>query len=52
MVTTSLTLKLPFLKLNQCKAVEFERLTSLNTEVANGLLEMPKEEQAKISVNG
>ncbi len=47
MVTTSLTLKLPFLKLNQCKAIEFERLTTLNTEVANGLLEMPKEERSK-----
>ncbi len=43
MVTTSLRLKLPFLKLNQCKAIEFERLTVLNTDVANSLLEMPKE---------
>ncbi len=47
MATTSLTLKLPFLKLNQCKAVEFERLTALNTDVANSLLEMPKEERNK-----
>ena len=47
MATTSLTLKLPFLKLNQCKAIEFERLTSLNTDVANSLLEVPKEERSK-----
>ena len=47
MATISLTLKLPFLKLNQCKAVEFERLTNLNTEVANSLLEMPKEERSR-----
>ena len=47
MATTSLTLKLPFLKLNQCKAIEFERLTTLNTDVANSLLEMPKEERSK-----
>ena len=47
MVTTSLTVKLPFLKLNQCKAIEFERLTTLNTDVANSLLEMPKEERSK-----
>ncbi len=47
MATTSLTLKLPFLRLNQCKAIEFERLTTLNTEVANGLLEMPKKERSK-----
>ena len=47
MVITSLTLKLPFLKLNQCKALEFERLAVLNTEVANSLLKMPKEERSK-----
>ncbi len=47
MATISLTLKLPFLKLNQCKAIEFERLTALNTDVANSLLEMPKEERSK-----
>ena len=47
MATISLTLKLPFLKLNQCKSVEFERLTALNTEVANSLLEMPKKERSQ-----
>ncbi len=47
MATISLTFKLPFLKLNQCKAIEFERLTALNTDVANSLLEMPKEERSK-----
>ncbi len=47
MATISLTLKLPFLKLNQCKAIEFERLTTLNTLCANSLLEMPKEERSK-----
>ncbi|GGA30661.1 hypothetical protein [Okeania sp. KiyG1] len=36
----TLTLKLPFYRLNACKAAEFERLTLLNTEVANTLLKV------------
>ncbi|MDJ0717680.1 MAG: transposase [Prochloraceae cyanobacterium] len=43
----TLTLKLPFYRLNACKASEFERLTMLNTEVANGLLEVDKSERRK-----
>ncbi|WP_293116621.1 hypothetical protein [Okeania sp. SIO1I7] len=36
----TLTLKLPFYRLNVYKASEFERLTLLNTEVANTLLKV------------
>ena len=36
----TLTLKLPFSRLNACKAAEFERLTLLNTQVANTLLKV------------
>ncbi|MDJ0514868.1 MAG: transposase [Trichodesmium sp. MO_231.B1] len=42
-----LTLKLPFYRLNACKAEEFERLTLLNTEVANTLLRVDKSERRK-----
>ena len=41
----TLTLKLPFYRLNACKATEFERLTLLNTEVANTLLEVDKSQR-------
>ncbi|WP_199311496.1 hypothetical protein [Anabaena subtropica] len=34
----TLTLKLPFYRLNQVKALELERLTTINTQVANDLL--------------
>ncbi len=43
----TLTLKLPFYRLNACKATEFERLTLLNTEVANSLLKVEKTERRK-----
>ncbi|MGB3513066.1 MAG: transposase, partial [Microcoleaceae cyanobacterium] len=43
----TLTLKLPFYRLNACKADEFERLTLLNTEVANTLLGVDKSVRRK-----
>jgi putative transposase len=43
------TLKLPFLRLNQAKAEEFARLERLNTDVANQILAMPKEERRKLT---
>ncbi|NET43338.1 transposase [Okeania sp. SIO2B3] len=43
----TLTLKLPFYRLNACKAAEFERLTLLNTEVANTLLKVDTSERRK-----
>ena len=43
----TLTLKLPFYRLNACKAEEFERLTLVNTEVANALLSIDKSERRK-----
>lgn len=49
MVTITLTLKLPFLDLNQNKVIEFERLQSLNTEIANGMLAMAKQERRKLT---
>jgi putative transposase len=42
MAELSITLKLPFYRLNQVKANEFERLTELNTQVANDLLDISK----------
>jgi putative transposase len=35
--------------LNQSKAIEFERLTSVNTEVANSLLKIDKKERKKLT---
>ncbi|MEW6737548.1 MAG: transposase [Acidobacteriota bacterium] len=49
MAKATLTLKLPFLGLNQTKVAEFERLEKLNTEVANGMLLLPKKERSKLS---
>jgi putative transposase len=49
MAKATLTLKLPFLGLNQNKAQEFERLHKLNTEVANRILLLPKRERSKLS---
>ena len=43
----TLTLKLPFYRLNACKADEFERLTLLNTQVANTLLKVDKSVRRK-----
>jgi putative transposase len=44
-----ITLKLPFYRLNQVKALEFERLTAVNTQVANDLLEIDKKERKKLT---
>jgi putative transposase len=49
MPKATLTLKLPFLGLNQNKAQEFERLQKLNTEVANEILLLPKRERSKLT---
>lgn len=49
MAELSITLKLPFYRLNQVKAKEFERLTTLNTEVANNLLKIEKSERKKLT---
>ncbi|OYD93989.1 transposase [Nostoc sp. 'Peltigera membranacea cyanobiont' 210A] len=45
----TLTLKLPFYRLNQVKALELERLTIVNTQVANDLLLIDKKERAKLT---
>lgn len=49
MTKQTLTLKLPFHKLNQVKAEEFERLTALNTQVANDLLRFTKKERRELT---
>lgn len=49
MANLTLTLKLPFYRLNQAKAIEFERLTAINTSVANDLLRMDKRERKKLT---
>ena len=49
MANLTLTLKLPFYQLNQCKAQEFARLTELNTGIANQLLEIPKTDRRKLT---
>ncbi|MEB3180894.1 MAG: transposase [Nostocaceae cyanobacterium] len=49
MAELSITLKLPFYRLNRVKALEFERLTVLNTEVANDLLKVEKSERKKLT---
>jgi hypothetical protein len=49
MATLTKTLKLPFLRLNKVKAQEFARLERLNTEIANQILAMPKEERRKLT---
>lgn len=49
MVELTLTLKLPFYRLNQVKALEFERLTAINTQVANELLEIELKERKKLT---
>jgi len=45
----TITLKLPFYRLNLCKQEEFEQLTLLNTGVANELLTLPKEQRKKLT---
>jgi transposase len=49
MAELTLTLKLPFYRLNQSKAREFERLTVINTSVANDLLQVEKGERKKLT---
>lgn len=49
MATSTLTLKLPFLRLNSAKAREFLRLQELNTKVANQLLTIPKTERNRLT---
>lgn len=49
MAKLSITLKLPFYRLNQVKAQEFERLTAVNTLVANSLLQVDKKERRKLT---
>ena len=49
MAELKLTLKLPFYRLNQVKALEFERLTAVNTQVANDLLKVDKKERKKLT---
>ncbi|MBW4504577.1 MAG: hypothetical protein KME57_34780 [Scytonema hyalinum WJT4-NPBG1] len=49
MAELSLTLKLPFYRFNKVKALEFERLTAVNTQVANDLLLVDKKERKKLT---
>ena len=49
MTNLALTLKLPFYRLNQAKALEFDRLTAINTFVANDLLQVDKKERTKLT---
>lgn len=49
MAIVTLTLKLPFLRLNQAKAREFLRLQELNTQIANQLLTISKGERTKLT---
>ena len=49
MGTQTLTLKLPFLRLNATKAAAFERLQDLNTATANAILALPKEERGALT---
>ena len=49
MANLTLTLKLPFYRLNRAKAIEFERLTAINTNVANNLLQVDKKERKKLT---
>jgi putative transposase len=49
MAELTITLKLPFYRLNQVKVLEFERLTAVNTQVANDLLGIDKKERKKLT---
>jgi hypothetical protein len=49
MATQTLTLKVPFLRLNAAQAAEFARLQDLNTKVANGILAMSQEERSDLT---
>ena len=52
MVTQTLTLKVPFLRLNTAKAAEFARLQDLNTKVANGILALSQEKRSDLTTTG
>ena len=47
--TATKTLKLPFLRLNANKAKEFAQLQSLNTQLANRILAMPKAKRKELT---
>ncbi len=49
MPTHTLSLKLPFLRLNATKAAEFARLQDLNTATANEILARPREERGALT---
>lgn len=49
MATLTKTLKLPFLRLNRSKADLFVRLERLNTDVANAILAMPKDQRRALT---
>ena len=49
MANATKTLKLPFLRLNRAKAEEFARLQTMNTEVANSILAMPRDRRAALT---
>ncbi|GEM87729.1 RNA-guided endonuclease TnpB family protein [Meiothermus granaticius] len=49
MPTQTLTLKLPFLNLNQVKSVEWSRLREANTALANRILAMSRAERRKLT---
>jgi IS605 OrfB family transposase len=49
MANLTLTLKLPFYRLNQVKALEFKCLTAINTSVANDLLQVDKSERSRVT---
>jgi len=50
MSTTTKTIKLPFLRLNQAKVEEFTYLQSLNTPVLNNILAVPKGERRMLTL--
>src|SRR5437763_7683135 len=49
MAIQTLTLKVPFLRLNAAKAAEFARLQDLNTKVANGILALSQEARSALT---
>jgi IS605 OrfB family transposase len=49
MATLTKTLKLPFLRLNEAKTREFARLERLNTDIANQILAIPKDERRTLT---
>ncbi len=49
MAMQTLTLKLPFLRLNANKATEFARLEAINTTIANRILAMPRQERRNLT---